>query len=613
MNALFEECPLLNSSICTITVPGSEDSSNSIRVIAYNSLAWKRKEPIRVPLAPNAATEWTVTDPGGDSIAYQLVSVSETTTRLQQIMLDTDNIKTFEGRGTQELVFVGETPPLGFSIFTLSPKSPSGDAESQKNDMQPEAKRVNLSYSEHSAKQRRRLTEAPSPDDWKGIYPVPKDECNKGTVTLDNGNIRINFNAETGRLKSIENLDAGFSILASHTLEWYRSYDAGAECCYNDFNPSGAYLFRPNATEPLGKFMLDEDPVKTTLVQGDVVQEFSQEYADWASVTWRLFEGAQHIEMEWTIGPIPIDDGVGKEVISRFNTSLETGDIIYTDSNGREMLKRKLNTRKGFQYKVEEPITANYYPITAAMYIKQESTGHQPGVEFAILPDRSHGGSSLASGVVETMLHRRQMVDDWRGVDENLNETMCGCRDCDCVGLVARGVQYISLQQESNAHILRRELQQRLNDPLILGFNVAYPPTKANQLPSLTTQWSMLMEPATLPVNVHLLTLKDDGNGKLLLRLAHLFQVNEDSELSQPVTVDLTPLLGEGNWTMTELTVSTAHIKSDVSRLNWKIEKHHNEKEMSSFEIPRNVPVSDSRSRQVKLSPMEIKTLQITC
>lgn len=40
------------------------------------------------------------------------------------------------------------------------------------------------------------------------------------------------------------------------------------------------------------------------------------------------------------IGPIPTDDGVGKEVITRMTANMATKKEFYTDSNGRDFLKR---------------------------------------------------------------------------------------------------------------------------------------------------------------------------------------------------------------------------------------------------------------------------------
>nr|CAB3499922.1 unnamed protein product [Digitaria exilis] len=55
----------------------------------------------------------------------------------------------------------------------------------------------------------------------------------------------------------------------------------------------------------------------------------------------RLYRNKEHAEVEYTIGPIPIDDDVGKEVITRLTASMITNSTFYTDSNGRDFLKRE--------------------------------------------------------------------------------------------------------------------------------------------------------------------------------------------------------------------------------------------------------------------------------
>ena len=40
-----------------------------------------------------------------------------------------------------------------------------------------------------------------------------------------------------------------------------------------------------------------------------------QTFYPWASLTTRLWRGAEHIEVEWTVGPIPFKDGLGREVV----------------------------------------------------------------------------------------------------------------------------------------------------------------------------------------------------------------------------------------------------------------------------------------------------------
>ena len=55
----FEECHLLNSSICTSTVTASE-GPGSLHIVAYNPLAWPRSELIRVPVGKGSTAPWNV-------------------------------------------------------------------------------------------------------------------------------------------------------------------------------------------------------------------------------------------------------------------------------------------------------------------------------------------------------------------------------------------------------------------------------------------------------------------------------------------------------------------------------------------------------------------------
>jgi alpha-mannosidase len=48
-----------------------------------------------------------------------------------------------------------------------------------------------------------------------------------------------------------------------------------------------------------------------------------------------------------------------------------------------------------------------------------------------------------------------------------------------------------------------------------------------------------------LPPNVALITLQELDDESVLLRLAHLYEVGEDEELSTVTTVDLRALFGE--------------------------------------------------------------------
>jgi len=44
--------------------------------------------------------------------------------------------------------------------------------------------------------------------------------------------------------------------------------------------------------------------------------------------------------VEYQVGPIPIEDGTGKEIATQISTTMETNKTFYTDSNGRDFIKR---------------------------------------------------------------------------------------------------------------------------------------------------------------------------------------------------------------------------------------------------------------------------------
>lgn len=98
------------------------------------------------------------------------------------------------------------------------------------------------------------------------------------------------------------------------------------------------------------------------------------------------------------VGAIPIDNDLGKEVVTRFHTDIATAGVFYTDSNGREMLRRVRNHRDTWDISLEEPIAGNYYPVTAKIAIEDSER------RLAIMNDRAQGGSSLIDGTIDLMV-----------------------------------------------------------------------------------------------------------------------------------------------------------------------------------------------------------------
>lgn len=92
-------------------------------------------------------------------------------------------------------------------------------------------------------------------------------------------------------------------------------------------------------------------------------------------------------------------DRVGKEVIVRYYSELESNGTFYTDSNGRQMVKRVRNYRPTWKLQLVEPVAGNYYPVTSKISIRDNQ-----GSEMAVLTDRAQGGSSLNDGEIELMV-----------------------------------------------------------------------------------------------------------------------------------------------------------------------------------------------------------------
>ncbi len=96
------------------------------------------------------------------------------------------------------------------------------------------------------------------------------------------------------------------------------------------------------------------------------------DFNGWASQEISLYDEGENVEVEWTVGPIPIDN-IGKEIILRYDTDIQSQSKFYTDANGREVLERTRNFRPTWNYTVVEPVSGNYYPINSRIWIKDQN------------------------------------------------------------------------------------------------------------------------------------------------------------------------------------------------------------------------------------------------
>ena len=258
----------------------------------------------------------------------------------------------------------------------------------------------------------------------------------------------------------------------------------------------------------------------------------------------RTYKTEPLIEIDWTVGPIPVSDGIGKEVIIRYSTDIQNNGEFFTDSNGRQLLSRIRDYRPTFEINMTEPTAQNYYPVNSKILIRDEA-----GSELGVLVDRSQGGGSIQDGSVELMVHRynkknqvfpgiflilflfprRLLDDDAFGVGEALNETEFG------VGLVARGKHWVLRNSEPEVATAEHRLRamELFYQPLLI-FNSQISPEI-----SLNT---------SVPENLHILSLErifpgfDPEGEYLLLRVEHIFQVDEHPIYSQSTTLNIRKL-----------------------------------------------------------------------
>lgn len=380
---------------------------------------------------------------------------------------------------------------------------------------------------------------------------------------------------------------------------------------------SGAYIFRPH-----GNIVKISNKADLRVYKGPLVSEIQQKFNNWISQVIRVYGGESFVEFDWIVGPIPIDEVRGKEIITRYKTSLKSNSTFYTDSNGRETLMRIRNFRPTWNLKLSEQVAGNYYPVTTKIAIKDENTG----LEVAVLTDRAEGGSSLKDGELELMLHRRCLHDDGFGVAEALNETAFN------EGLVVRGSHYVVLGSTSNTNpggktVAAQErdlIQQKLlsawtflsnaDDITIEQFRTKYKTSHS----SLTR---------SLPDNVQILTLEPWKGNTFLLRLEHVLEINEDPVLSKPITVDLKNLFSPFDIiNLRETTLGANQWLSDNHRLNfdtnvnledlWDTDKNYQtwaKNKWNQNMKHREPQTSHHRSENldellIVLSPMQIRT-----
>ncbi|XP_026429937.1 alpha-mannosidase-like [Papaver somniferum] len=555
----FSQCPLLNISYC----PPTEEQiqkGKSLVVVAYNSLGWSRANIVRIPVNnPNLL----VKDSKGNTIESQYVEMDKVTKNLRRNYTELYLGISVNKQETPKywLLFLASVPPLGWNTYFISNKD------------------------EVQSGHRRRMD-------------LNKSNTQNETVEVGPGNLKMSFSLKTGQLKSMLNSKTGVNVPMQQNYLWYAS-SSGDE---RDSQASGTYVFRPNNSSPfpVSKPVSHLQSVPMKIVRGPLVHEVHQQFSSWVYQVTRLYKDKDHAEVEFTVGPIQAYDGM--EVITRITTSMATKKMFYTDSNGRDFLQRVRDYRKDWSLSVYEPVAGNYYPLNLGMYIADNKT------EFSVLVDRATGGASIHDGELELMLHRRLQYDDGKGVGEPLDEVVC-FNETNCEPLTIRGNYYININKLGTGQRWRRTTGQEVYSPLLLAFtHESIENWNASHVTKATT-----MDPSyVLPPNVALITLQELDDGAVLVRLAHLYEIHEDTEYSTMAKVELKKLFGNRMIKeLNETSLSTNQKKSEMKmKMKWTLDSDGSDNGQPEAVATRGAPV-DKSTLVVELGPMEIRTFLI--
>ena len=542
----------------------TSDDDNVVYVIVYNPLAANRSSVVRLPVASD------------DSFRIERVEEDEhkticviRATPVQSVQANSASIKyvlTFD---------TGNLPPVGAVAFRIV-KEPH---------LVPGLKEQ-----------------------------LPKFAVTQETTRLSNSVVSAIFDTSTGMLKGLESSD-GASLSIEQSWGYYKSFDStiddhspvantqDAGSARTSSQNSGAYIFRPsipNERMQLLKPKANAAVFVNTSVGYEVHAFF---HAPWIQQVTRVTKGLAYIEVEYTVGPIPILDGRGKEIVSRLSApAIQSMGRFYTDSNGRQFQERQRNYRPTWNLTLHEPVAGNYYPVNAAIFIEDANAS------LTVLVDRSQGGSSLFDGSIELMVQRRTLADDARGVDEPLNETLGGMTPYPPYGrnerigegAVYRGKHRILFGKGSvGASLARSEMDRVFAEPLVfVGSWSASDPVIFNK-----ASFSGLQ--ASLPDNVMLVTLmRLPGRNKttFLLRLGHQYAPGEDGSLSNPVSVDICSLLSGYNITsFIEKTLSGNQNLTRwlTHRLDW------------TGKTSSTRSITNFSSSNITLAPMQIRTFEL--
>jgi len=562
-------CQDLNVSKCEVIQNATLNMGTDVYVVAYNALVQSREEIMSVPVSRDAS--------------FEVQSVQDDTT-MQSVLLPSPNYTNTKDAAPFMLHFdTGLIPPLGAAVFRIRMTS------LRRSALKPESKIHDTSRS----------------------YMVSND--------------KIQADFKSGMLQQLCLEHRSVCVKIKQIWGYYTSFNSSST---ENSQNSGAYIFRPfEADQELKTFPSGSS--KTASYVSELVCEIHTTFSNWVTQIIRIKKNAPYLEMQYIVGPIPDQDGIGKEIVTRYSSeNLQNNGVFYTDSNGREFMKRQKGKRISWDLLEHQPVAGNYYPVNAAIYI------HDDVSSLTVLNDRSQGGSSLKNGTIELMVHRRTKHDDARGVGEPIDETDGGMSAYPPYGeakrrgrgIIVQGIHRVMVGSARDGAANARSQMDGNFSPLHLFFATALCASSksSNEAVFEKASFSMLQE-NNLPPNVMLVTFAK-LNGPLndavttpttttvLVRIGHQYASGEgrteDDLLSSPASVDLSVLFPNHQIVrMVEKTLSNNQERStwEKKRFHWNASSGYK----SGLFDRNSTKCSSGLGNTITICPMKICTFEV--
>uniref|UniRef100_A0A4W2D2S1 Alpha-mannosidase n=1 Tax=Bos indicus x Bos taurus TaxID=30522 RepID=A0A4W2D2S1_BOBOX len=418
-------------------------------------------------------------------------------------------------------------------------------------------------------------------------------------VPVKNGCYIVFMDLDTNLMHSVWERQSNRKV---YMTQQFMEYHANSDVWQGPISDN--YVFTPSGTaEPAW------EAVRMEIVEGPLVTEIRQYFYRLPTfiIYSRLARGPQgsdgallchHIEQEYQVGPLELN----REAILRTSTSLNTGRVLYSDNNGYQMQRRPYRNYKN------NTIARNYYPMVQSAFIQDRRS------RLVLLSNQAHGVSSQRNGQVEVMLHRRLWNNDkWAlNNDLTLNDSsvvhpvlwlLLGSRT-----LTSDLHQRSGLALQHQPVVMLREMNESsIHGPVHGCEAVTLPPSVHLQILSIPG-WKYSSNHTE-----HLQTLQKGHEAKadlrrVLLRLQHLYEVDQDPVLSRPVTVNLQSVLrGLGSVvSVEERSLTGTWDVSEMRRWTWSMRDPHGHRGSGTLVLtpPRVASLTPRQTPALPLRPV---------